>query len=257
MINKITSIGLLLAILLCAFTVDDKKNYNIVFIGDSITHGARLKDFTTQAPPVFATGYLLKTPGFGGVQFSNQGVSGFTTVDFLPATQKAWPKVIAAANTFYNDKSATLVFSIMLGTNDSAISGPNGAPVSPAQYHANLKTIADSLFARYPECKLIINHPIWYSLNTANGHSTYMEEGLNRLQTYFTQIDELVSEYKHTRQGHVFIGDKKAFNYFKNNYLTDLDNEKGPNGTFYLHPNAKGAIALGQLWGKAIAKALK
>ncbi|EHQ24536.1 GDSL-type esterase/lipase family protein [Mucilaginibacter paludis] len=257
MLNKksITAL-LLLTIALCSFVVPQKQNLNIVFIGDSITHGARLKDFTIQAPPVFATGYLQKQPGFGNIQFSNQGVSGYTTVDFLPATHKAYAKVIAAANAFYNDKEATLVFSIMLGTNDSAISGPNGAPVSPQNYKANLKTIADSLLARYPECKIIINRPIWYSTNTANGHSTYMQEGLARLQSYFAEIDALIREYKSTHPKHVLRGDKAGFKYFEKNYLTDLGDEKGPHGTFYLHPNPKGAIALGNMWGKAIARAL-
>lgn len=258
MINrKLSSICLLLLIVLCSFGTQDKKDLNIVFIGDSITHGARLKDPTTQAPPVFATAYLQNKNSFGNVKFSNQGVSGFTTVDFLPATNKAWPKVVAAANTFYVDKSAMLVFSIMLGTNDSAISGPNGAPVSPVGYRENLKTIADSLFARYPDCSIIINHPIWYSTNTANGHSTYMQEGLTRLQTYFTQIDTLIKTYKISHPKHVFLGDTKAFKYFKRNYLTDLGEEKGPHGAFYLHPNENGAIKLGDYWGKAIAKALK
>lgn len=254
--KKLTTVFFLLTILLCSFASPQKLNLNIVYIGDSITHGARLRDYTIEAPPVFTTGYLQKQPGFGNIQFSNQGVSGYTTVDFLPATNKAYPKVIAVANNFYNDKDATLLFSIMLGTNDSAISGPNGAPVSPENYKANLKTIADSLLARYPACKIIINHPIWYSTNTANGHSTYLQEGLNRLQKYFPQIDALVRYYKISNPNHVFLGDKKGFKYFRKNYLTDLGDEKGPHGTFYLHPNEKGAIALGSIWGKAIAKAL-
>lgn len=257
MINKrLASAALLLTLIFCSFVLPGKRNLNIVFIGDSITHGARLKDFTTQAPPVFATAYLQQQKQFDNVQFSNQGVSGHTTVDFLPATNKAYPKVIAAANTFYSDKNATLVFSVMLGTNDSAISGPNGAPVSPENYGANLKTIADSLLARYPECKIIINHPVWYSPNT-NNHSVYLQEGLTRLQTYFAEIQALVKEYRSTNPDHVFMGDKNGFDYFRKNYLTDLGAEAGGHGTFYLHPNEKGAVALGNLWGKAIAKALK
>lgn len=254
---KLASAWLLFVFLCCSFVPSEKNNLNIIFIGDSITHGARLKDFTTQAPPNFAAAYLQEQHVFGKIQFSNQGVSGFTTVDFLPATKKAYPKVTAAANTFYADKSATLVFSIMLGTNDSAISGPNGSPVSPENYSANLKTIADSLFARYPECKIIINQPVWYSTNTANGHSTYMQEGLTRLQSYFPEIEALVKAYQSNHPHQVFMGDKKGFAYFRKNYLTDLGDEKGPHGTFYLHPNEKGAIALGNLWGQAIARALK
>ncbi|RKR84311.1 lysophospholipase L1-like esterase [Mucilaginibacter gracilis] len=254
--KKFSSLFLILLIVCCSFSIQSKKNLNLVFIGDSITHGSRLKDFTTQAPPVFATGYIQKKAGFGNIQFSNQGVSGYTTVDFLPATKKAWPKVIAAANNLYNDKSATLVFSIMLGTNDSAISGPNGAPVSAQNYRANLKTIADSLFNRYPDCKIIVNHPIWYSPNT-NNRSVYLQEGLTRLQSYFDEIDALVKEYKTLHPKQLFLGDTKAFRYFKKRYQTDLGSEQGGHGTFYLHPNEKGAVALGNYWGKAIAKVLK
>jgi len=35
-----------------------KKKFNIVFIGNSIMHGAGLKDFKTMALPVFAQGFL-------------------------------------------------------------------------------------------------------------------------------------------------------------------------------------------------------
>ncbi len=45
--------------------------------------------------------------------------SGFTTVDFLP-TAKAFNKVEEAAHAF-TDRQALLIFSVKLGTNDSAI----------------------------------------------------------------------------------------------------------------------------------------
>jgi len=35
------------------------------------------------------------------------------------------------------------------------------------------------------------------------------------------------------------MGDTKAFDYFRDNYLTDLIPESGNAGTFYLHPNKK------------------
>ena len=257
-INHKAAAGLLalIAIILVSFKVSQLKKLNIVFIGDSITHGARLKDPATQAPPYFATAYLLKHSS-GKVQFSNQGVSGFTTVDFLPATATVFNKVLAAADVFAADKDATLVFSIMLGTNDSAITGPHGSPVSPTGYRNNLQIITDSLLKRYPKCKVVVNQPIWYSPNTHN-HSTYMQEGLDRLQSYFPEVDTLVRSYKHsTNKNRVFMGDKDAFAYFKANYLTDLQAEAGQSGTFYLHPNEKGAVVLGEYWGKAIYKALQ
>ena len=48
----------------------------------------------------------------------------------------------------------------------------------------------------------------------------------------------------------------KAFDYFKENYLTDLIPETGNAGTFYLHPNKKGSEVLGKFWGEGIYQAL-
>ncbi|MDF2434278.1 MAG: hypothetical protein JWP44_3909 [Mucilaginibacter sp.] len=237
----------------CLFA--QKQNLNIVFIGNSITQGAGLNNPQTDAPPVIACEYLRKQANIGTVQYSNQGYSGFTTVDFLPSTATAFNKVEAAAHAFI-DKQGLLVFSIKLGTNDSAIEGPNGAPVSSECYKQNLKVIADSLLKEFPDCIIVFQHPIWYSPNTYNG-ARYLEEGLLRLQSYAAQIDGLVADYSVTYPREVFTGDKKAFNYFREHYLTDLNAEQGHRGTFYLHPNKKGAAVLGNYWGKAISHALK
>ncbi|WP_138991009.1 GDSL-type esterase/lipase family protein [Larkinella sp. C7] len=231
-----------------------EQKLNIVFIGNSITAGAGLKDRQTEAPPVLATAYLKQQAGIQEVTFSNQGVGGFTTVDFLPATHKSFPKVAQAAETFRKE-TGQLVFSIVLGTNDSAMQGPNGAPVSPESYRANLKTIADTLLKANPGCKLVIHHPIWYSPTTYN-RSKYLQEGLDRLQTYFPEIDGLVADYVKTHPGQVRVGDTQGFNYFKTHYLTDFQHENGQQGTFFLHPNAKGAATLGLFWGEAIRKAV-
>ncbi len=248
--NALFIIWLILIISPSAFA--QKKNLNIVYIGDSITQGVQLGDPGTEAPPATATAWLRKQKGIGKLEFSNQGVSGFTTVDFLPSTNSVFPRVDKAASSL-NSKNATLVFFIMLGTNDSAITGPNGSPVSPEKYHDNLKIIIDSLLQHFPESKFIIQKPIWYSPNTYNG-SMYLQEGLSRLQSYFPQINRLVSEYKKTNPGHVFATDTKAFDYFSEHYLTDLIPEQGHEGIFYLHPNSKGDIILGQFWGQAIFK---
>ena len=42
----------------------------------------------------------------------------------------------------------------------------------------------------------------------------------------------------------------------KENHLTDFQAEKGNAGVFYLHPNEKGAVRLGELWSEAIRQAL-
>ncbi|MDO3625862.1 GDSL-type esterase/lipase family protein [Mucilaginibacter sp. BT774] len=242
-----------LGLLICIVSLSSfaqKKNLNIVYIGDSITQGVELDDPAKEAPPAIATAWLRKQKGLGKVEFSNQGVSGFTTVDFLPSTNTVFPRADKAALAL-NSEDATLVFFIMLGTNDSAIAGPNGASVSPEKYHDNLKTINDRLLQHFPKSKFIIQKPIWYSPNTYNG-SMYLQEGLSRLQSYFHRIELLVSEYKSTNPGHIFATDTKAFDYFSQHYSTDLIPEQGHEGIFYLHPNSKGAIILGQFWGEAI-----
>jgi hypothetical protein len=61
-------------------------------------------------------------------------------------------------------------------------------------------------------------------------------------------------EYAESHAKHVFAADKKGFYYFRENYLTDLKPEQGRQGIFYLHPNKKGAEALGNLWGRSIYK---
>ncbi|GAB3926672.1 GDSL-type esterase/lipase family protein [Larkinella terrae] len=236
-----------------ALTTDQKLN--IVFIGNSITAGAGLKDRQTEAPPVLATAYLNQQAGIEGVAFSNQGVSGYTTVDFLPVTNKSFSKVALAAETFRKEVGQ-LVFSIILGTNDSAVQGPNGSPVSPESYRANLKTIADTLLKANPGCKLVFHHPIWYSPTTYN-RSKYLQEGLDRLQTYFPEIDGLVADYGKTHPRQVYVGDTQGFNYFKTHYLTDFQHETGQQGTFFLHPNKQGSATLGIFWGEAIRKAVQ
>jgi lysophospholipase L1-like esterase len=243
---------LLLLVSICSFNFSTRQGVNIVFIGDSITEGGE----EAGVPPVFTADFIKQKLGNRNIKFSNQGVSGTTTVDFLPSTATYFNKVVKVANDFYPDKQATLIFSIMLGTNDSAIDGPLGSPVSSDSYRDNLKVIVDRLLNDYPESKIIIHKPIWYSPNTYN-RSRYLQEGLTRLQTYFPVIDELIKNYSKTNPGHVFAGDKDAFGYFKKHHLTHMQHENGQQGIFYLHPNEKGSKKLGQFWGEAILKILQ
>lgn len=231
-----------------------KRSVNIVFIGNSITYGAGLGSPDVEAPPAVACAYLRKQSNIINVDFSNQGKSGYTTYDFLPSTQ-SFADVLNAARSF-KDKKALLIFSIKLGTNDSAVEGPNGAPVTPAKYDQNLTLIISKLIHEFPDALIILNSPIWYSPNTYNG-AKYLQEGLTRLQSYIPHIQTLVNGYRVSSPGHVYMGDKGAFNYFKTNYLTDLQPENGKQGIFYLHPNKKGAAALGLFWGKAINNVIK
>lgn len=231
------------------------KNLNVVFIGNSITAGALLQDATNECPPMQACEYLRQQEGIGTVVCENQGVSGQTTLDFLPAFGTRYPRVIAAADKLAADKTALLVFSIMLGTNDSAIKGPNGAPVTPKQYQTNISVIVDHLLARYPNCRIVLHRPVWYSENTYNG-AMYLKEGLERLKSYYPELQLLTEQYAVSHPGYVFLGDTQAFDYFRD-HATELFNpERGNAGIFYLHPNKEGAALLGEFWGKAMLKAI-
>jgi lysophospholipase L1-like esterase len=231
-----------------------KKSIYIVYIGNSITQSGHLAP--SEVPPVQTNLYLSTQKDIDLRGFSNQGKSGKTTVDFLPAQQTCFPNVVAAATPFAEDSQALLIFSIMLGTNDSAISGPNGAPISAAQYYTNLKAIIDELLLLYPKAIFVLHRPLWYSPN-AHNRAQYLQAGLKRVESYALELDKIVQTYTKTKPNQVFSGDSEAFDFFKANYATDYGAEDGKAGTFYLHPNARGAAHLGEFWGKAIYKAIK
>jgi len=237
---------------LTSFRTNDAKSINIIFIGDSITYGEARAELE---PSVYAVAYLKKKMGIDSIHQINDGISGKTTADFQPSTDY-YKTITKQADSFYSMDNATLVFSFMLGTNDSAIQGTNGAPVSPPDYRKNMETIIDQLLNRYPKSKVIVNCPLWYSPNTYNS-SKYLAEGLARLQDYFPQVRLMVKNYSKSHPGNVFIGDQSGFNYFRKNYLEFLRPEQGKMGIFYLHPDIKGAAKLGEFWGKALYKTLK
>src|SRR5215211_6951302 len=79
-LTKKIYLGFLLITVLCSFDFSTNKKISIVFIGDSITQGEQPE----AAPPAYATAFLQKQLS-GNIEFSNQGVSGCTTVDFLPS----------------------------------------------------------------------------------------------------------------------------------------------------------------------------
>ena len=224
---------------------------HVVFIGNSITYGATLSSPSTEAPPVI-TGQQLYKRTRVATRVKNCGVSGITTFGFLPG-RSAYNTAVAAAAEFAQEQGP-LYFSIMLGTNDSAEKGPEGAPVSTDTYKNNLKSIIDSLKAKFPQAKFILNYPIWYSPTTHNG-ATYLQAGLDRLNSYHPVIDNIVSEYSSSDPGKVYAGSKDAYSFFENNtqYFTS---EEGNSGTFYLHPNAQGAVKLAGFWTDAIMQVL-
>lgn len=228
--------------------VNPRENINLVFIGNSITAGATLSDAASQAPPIICRQLIEEATGVTTHVF-NGGHSGITTLGFMPGRDD-FTKVSNAARALTNSNGGLLYFSIMLGTNDSAISGTEGAPVSPETYRDNMRTIIDSLIARFPTCKIVVNYPIWYSPNTYNG-ARYLEEGLNRLHSYFPIIDELVAS-----NDQVFAGDSGSWDFFAYNKAL-FTAESGNAGTFFLHPNVNGAKRLAEIWCRSLLQLIE
>jgi len=223
---------------------------DVVFIGDSITEGGWLRAPDQNACQTCAHALELGSKP-RTVLFSNQGHSGHTTKDYLPGGDD-FRNAEAAAHQLIHDAPGQLVFSVMLGTNDSANIGPNGSPVSAAQYDQNLKATLRKLLADFPGSKIVVQKPIWYSSNTHNS-STYEEEGLQRLTSYFPIVERLPKQFP---KGKVFLGDTRGFDYFSTTYMSTLRIENGRDGTFYLHPNGDGSRDLGCLWATAILRAV-
>ncbi len=223
--------------------IEKKANINLLFIGNSITYGAGLSNPAAQAPPAVCRSLVESATGVT-TNLYNGGHSGITTVGFLPGRDD-FTKVVNAAKALRNNNGGLVYFSIMLGTNDSAITGPEGAPVSTSTYKTNIKAIIDKLIEAVPDCKILLNYPIWYSPNTHNG-AKYLQEGLDRLYSYYPIIDAIVEEYDQ-----VFAGNREVWNYFEDNKVLFFA-ESGNSGTFYLHPNANGAKRLAEVWAKSL-----
>ena len=219
---------------------------NVVFIGDSITAGAKITEK--------AAAELKKLRPEADVYYSNQGHSGATTLDFLPPATKYFAQIPPEAKKLIASHPGQLVFPVMLGTNDSANKGPKGSPVAAGDYHDNLKKIIDQLLAEFPDAKFVLHHPIWYSPNTHNSSDYEGDSAANRLKSYFPALEALVTEYQASKPGHVFLGDVEGYDYFAAHHKTELKEENGKNGIFYLHPNEAGALSLAKFWAAAITK---
>lgn len=223
-------------------------NINLLFIGNSITAGATLSSASTMAPPVVC-GQLVEAATGVTTNVYNGGHSGITTLGFLPG-RNDFTRVVNAAKAYQANNGGLIYFSIMLGTNDSACTTTEGAPVSPDTYGKNIKAIIDALIDAVPTCKILLNYPIWYSPNTHNS-AKYLQEGLDRLHSYYPVLDGIVAQYEQ-----VFGGNRAVWDYFEDNKVL-FTAEKGNAGTFYLHPNQVGAHCLAEIWAQSILKLLE
>lgn len=223
------------------------KSLNIVFVGDSITSGYLMKTPVRDAPPVYAAAWLKGRPGITNVLFRNCGKPGYRTDQFLPdRLNSEWGEVKQAGESFRN-VPGKLVFSIMLGTNDSA--GHNDTGIHPPErFKSDMKILVEALCASFPESVVVIHHPTGYT----KAPGTYPEN----LALYKPIIDSLVEKAAGTHPGRVFLGDVKAWSFFDRHRETHWFCEARGSVPYYVHPNERGAAAIGQLWGEAIARAV-
>ena len=228
--------------------VDPKENINLLFIGNSITAGATLSNAAQQAPPIVCRQLIEEATGIT-TNVYNGGHSGITTFGFLPGRDD-FTRLANNAKAFKKQNGGNIYIAIMLGTNDSACSGTEGAPVAPDVYGNNIRAIIDKLFEAVPDCKILLNYPIWYSPSTYNG-AKYLQEGLDRLRSYYPVLDAIVEEYDQ-----VYAGQRDVWKYFENNFAL-FTRESGNAGYFYLHPNANGAKRLAEIWAHSLLELIK
>lgn len=248
-IRVLSTLLLMLLVFANDIMAQNPQGVNVVFIGNSITYGACLSDRENSAPPAVVK-RELEQKGVGEVNVSNLGRSGSTTVDWLPSTGTLFNKVVDVADKYAQD-NRPLIFSVSLGTNDSAIEGPNGSPLTAEMYGKNLYTIVDTLMKRYPKSSVIVNYPIWYSSNTYNS-ARYLVEGQKRLFGYNAEIADLVWKKNRAKdRGRIYEGNKAVWELFKNHEEWYV-RENGQAGVFLLHPNERGAKELGKIWAESI-----
>ena len=237
-----------LLISICAWS---QKEYNIVFIGNSITYGATHKQ-PAKTNPTRSCIKFLKEQGIVA-HGKNVGKSGKTSRDFMPGRKGYWGSVKkAAAELAEAYPEAQMVFSIMLGTNDAAIR-PKKKCWPDDVYRKSITLIVDSLQELYPQALFVLHQDPYFSTNIEKESGTKMDEScLKQLQSYWTVDQALAKERKN-----VVLGSDEIYAYFEKNHQEMMTPEEGVQGTFYLHPNPQGSAELGKLWGKALAKVLK
>lgn len=254
----------LLCLLTTGAVMSQKHSYNIVFIGNSITYGALHQQRELTAPPAQCARWLCQQEGIDTVYFRNCGRSGKTTYHFLPNKAGVVPAgdksyfadVVASTRSLVREHpDMPLIFSIMLGTNDT-VERPRNEHTTPDNYAANLCTIIDSLLALWPDAHVVLNKPIWYYPDyVTKGGSVASKKSLKLLDAYYDCFSQVVAQCK---PGHVHIGDSEAYGYFRQHYKTDIFEEKDARGkSYWLHPNEQGAQVLASYWGKAILPVIK
>lgn len=235
-------------LLLLSKPVQSQEVINLLFIGNSITYGDQLSDPATQAPPIICRALVEEATGLT-TNVYNGGHCGITTWGYLPGRED-FTQLVNKALEFRTQNNGRIYICIMLGTNDSACTATEGAPVSNNTYGNNMRTIINTLNSSIPDCKILLNYPLWYSSTTYNG-AMYLQEGQDRLHGYYPVLDAIAGEYDN-----VYPGRRDVWEFFKNNQNL-FTNEMGNAGCFYLHPNAEGARVLGGIWANSLLEIIR
>ncbi len=142
-----------------------------------------------------------------------------------------------------------VIFSIMLGTNDSANKGPRGAPISPERYEKDMRQIVDALTKSYPNCMIFIHHPTWYSKNTHNTADYEGDSAHDRLLSYMPIIDKLVAEDAKNTPRHVYAGDTDAYDPLRKGMGNRTLSATREEWNFLPAPQCEGSRVAGQILG--------
>ena len=240
------------------------RSYNVVFIGNSITYGALHQQRELTAPPVQCSQWLSRQEDIDTVYVKNCGRSGRTTYHFLPNKEYVIP---AGDKTYFGDvvqktrelvknhPALPLLFSIMLGTNDT-VERPHNKHTTPDDYAKNLCAIIDSLLTLWPDAHVVLNKPIWYTPDyQTKGGSIASKKSLKLLGEYYNMFARVKDSCK---PGHVHVGDSEAYDYFEQHWRTMVNEEKDVRGkSYWLHPNEQGAARLAEFWGKALLPVMR
>ena len=249
--KKIICLLLLLSVVCVSSARSRKATCNLVFIGNSITEGVLHADKSKTAPPVLTASMVGKMLS-RDIIFRNCGRSGATTVDFLPSEQRDFVRVEKAIKDIQEISYEPIIFSIMLGTNDSAIDGTTtGSPVSRADYKQNLKKIIEACREVCPNAIFVLHRPIWYSPNSHNG-AQYLVAGQKRMVGHTYVLIDMAR-----KNPDIYFGANEAFDYFRAKHHKFMFAEDGKAGIFYLHPNEAGAKKLARFWAEAIVRTVK